>query len=163
MDRREFMGMASVGAVALVLAGRYALTHKSAASPAGVFPIQHSDAQWQKMLSPASYRVLRQAGTETPFTSPLLNEHRKGFFHCAGCSKQAFDSATKFDSHTGWPSFWQVLPNAVIRRPDHSFGSNRTEVVCSDCGGHLGHVFNDGPQPTGLRFCMNGVALTFRS
>jgi peptide-methionine (R)-S-oxide reductase len=161
MNRREIIGMAGVGVVAAVLAGRFALSHTSATPPDDRFPVRHSDAQWRTMLSPASYQVLRQAGTERPFTSPLLAEHRNGVFHCAGCNNAVYDSRTKYDSHTGWPSFWQVRDNAVIRRPDHSFGSDRTEIVCKDCGGHLGHVFDDGPRPTGLRFCMNGVALTF--
>ena len=106
--------------------------------------------------------VLREGGTEPPFSSGLLSEHRQGIFACAGCGRELFQSRTKFDSHTGWPSFWQVLPGAAIEREDDSLAMSRTEVLCAACGGHLGHLFKDGPQPTGLRYCMNGVAMTFR-
>ena len=113
------------------------------------------------MLAPDAYAVLREAATERPFTSPLLDEHRKGTFTCAGCALPLFSSDTKYDSGTGWPSFWQPLDNAVGTEEDSTFGMTRTEVHCRRCGGHLGHVFDDGPQPTGLRYCMNGVALAF--
>jgi peptide-methionine (R)-S-oxide reductase len=106
--------------------------------------------------------VLRTASTETPYSSPLNDEHRSGIFGCAGCARDLFSSTTKFDSGTGWPSFWKALDNAVLERQDDTLGMTRTEVLCSRCGGHLGHVFDDGPQPTGLRYCMNGVALGFR-
>jgi peptide-methionine (R)-S-oxide reductase len=106
--------------------------------------------------------VLRRQGTETPFTSPLNHEKRAGTFACAGCEQAAFSSKTKFDSGTGWPSFWKPLDNAVIEHSDSTLGMTRTEVLCRRCGGHLGHVFDDGPQPTGLRYCMNGDAMTFR-
>lgn len=127
------------------------------------FAVSHSDAEWRRLLKPAQYRVLRQESTERPFTSPLLDEHRAGTFACAGCDQSLFSAATKFDSGTGWPSFWQPLAGAVGTSEDHSLLSVRTEVHCSRCGGHLGHVFTDGPQPTGLRYCMNGVAMTFHA
>ena len=120
-----------------------------------------SDAQWRARLSPEAYQVLRHAATERPFTSALLNEHRKGVFNCAGCALPLFSSGTKFESGTGWPSFWAPLNHAVVTADDRSIGMERTEVLCRRCGGHLGHVFDDGPKPTGLRYCMNGVALTF--
>jgi peptide-methionine (R)-S-oxide reductase len=104
---------------------------------------------------------LREAGTERPYSSPLNKEHRDGKFACAGCSLSLFSSATKFDSRTGWPSFWKSLPNAAVTRRDTTLGMVRDEVHCRRCGGHLGHVFDDGPQPTGLRYCMNGLAMTF--
>jgi len=125
------------------------------------FGISHSDAEWRKLLSPAQYNVLRRAGTELPFSSPLDHEKRDGIYACAGCSLDLFSSDTKFDSGTGWPSFWKPLPHAVNERRDYSLGMPRDEVHCRRCGGHLGHVFDDGPPPTGLRYCMNGVALTF--
>jgi peptide-methionine (R)-S-oxide reductase len=124
--------------------------------------VTHTEAEWKALLSPAAYAVLREEGTERPFTSPLNTEHRSGIFFCAGCQLDLFSSATKFDSGTGWPSFWQPLPHAVGERHDGSLGMVRTEVHCSRCGGHLGHVFDDGPKPTGLRYCMNGVALGFK-
>ena len=125
------------------------------------FEVVMTDEQWRAKLSPRAYAVLRHEGTETPFTSPLNDEHRKGVFSCAGCALALFSSETKFDSHTGWPSFWQPLPHAVNQRQDTSLGMSRDEVHCRRCGGHLGHVFDDGPKPTGLRYCMNGVSLAF--
>ncbi len=125
------------------------------------FPIQKSDDEWRKSLDPLQYQVLRKHGTERAGTSPLNNEKRKGAFRCAGCGEPLFDSGTKFESGTGWPSFWEPLPGAVGTSADRSFFMTRTEVHCVKCGGHLGHVFPDGPQPTGQRYCMNGAALTF--
>ena len=116
-----------------------------------------------QQLAPAAYQVLRHEGTEPPFTSPLNNEHRKGIFACAGCALDLYSSDTKFDSGTGWPSFWKPLDKAVESKTDNSLGMSRTAVNCRRCGGHLGHVFDDGPRPTGLRYCMNGVAMTFRA
>jgi peptide-methionine (R)-S-oxide reductase len=127
-----------------------------------VFEVTHSDADWRKLLTPEQYAVLRQSATERPFTSALLHEERRGVFACAGCDLDLFSSATKFDSETGWPSFWAPLEKAVGTTTDTSFGMARTAVHCSRCGGHLGHVFDDGPQPTGLRYCMNGLAMTFK-
>ena len=146
-------------------AGTLALLSKSrAAEPAKGkrFEVQKTDAEWKAVLSPAAYDVLRHEGTERAGTSPLLNEHREGNFLCAGCALPLFSSNTKFESGTGWPSFYAPLPNAVETTEDKSFLMVRTEVHCRRCGGHLGHVFDDGPKPTGLRYCMNGVALTFR-
>ena len=125
--------------------------------------IEKTDAQWRKDLSPEAYHVLREHGTERAGTSPLTHEKRKGAFACAGCGKELFVSETKYDSCTGWPSFYApVAKDAVATSEDTSWGMRRTEVHCADCGGHLGHVFPDGPRPTGLRYCMNGVALSFK-
>jgi peptide-methionine (R)-S-oxide reductase len=124
--------------------------------------VTHTDEEWRELLTPEQYAVLRHDGTERPFTSPLLHEARRGDFACAGCDLDLFSSTTKYDSRTGWPSFWAPLENAIVTKPDHSFGTTRTAVMCRRCEGHLGHVFDDGPQPTGLRYCMNGVALTFK-
>jgi peptide-methionine (R)-S-oxide reductase len=133
----------------------------SAGNAAGPFEVEKSDDEWRRLLKPAQYRVLRQHGTEQPFSSPLNGEKRKGTFACAGCALPLFASDTKFESGTGWPSFYAPLPNAVATADDRSLLIPRTEVHCRRCGGHLGHVFNDGPPPTRLRYCMNGVALTF--
>jgi peptide-methionine (R)-S-oxide reductase len=129
---------------------------------ADAFPVIRADAEWRKMLTPDQYAVLRESATEQPFTSPLLHETRRGNFACAGCDLDLFSSTTKFDSGTGWPSFWAPLDKAVGTTDDRSFGMVRTAVHCSRCGGHLGHVFDDGPKPTGLRYCMNGVAMSFK-
>ena len=135
----------------------------SSAHAGAAFAVSHTDAEWQKLLTPDQFAVLRQASTETPGTSPLLDEHRKGTFACAGCDLALFSADTKFDSGTGWPSFWQSVEKAVATDDDTTLGMDRTEVHCSRCGGHLGHVFTDGPKPTGLRYCMNGVAMTFHA
>ena len=125
------------------------------------YEVTHTDADWRKLLSPEAYRVLRHEATERPGSSPLNDEDRKGIYECAGCDLPVYSSETKFHSGTGWPSFWKPLPNAVLEKRDTSAGMIRTEIHCRRCGGHLGHVFNDGPKPTGLRYCMNGVALKF--
>ncbi|MEO7430533.1 MAG: peptide-methionine (R)-S-oxide reductase MsrB [Dokdonella sp.] len=131
------------------------------AAPAESFEVSHSDETWRTLLTPQQYAILRQEGTERAFTSPLNEEKRRGVFACAGCSLDAFSSETKFESGTGWPSFWKPLPNAINQRSDRSLGMVRDEVHCRRCGGHFGHVFDDGPQPTGLRYCMNGLSLKF--
>jgi peptide-methionine (R)-S-oxide reductase len=131
------------------------------AQAAEKFEIEKTDAEWRAQLTPQQYEILRKEGTERPWTSPLLKEHRKGTFACAGCDLPLFSSETKFESGTGWPSFFKPLENAVSIREDRTFGMKRTEVHCRRCGGHLGHVFDDGPKPTGLRYCMDGFALNF--
>ena len=125
------------------------------------FEIEKTDAEWRAQLTPQQYHILREHGTEPPFSSPLLKEHRKGTFACAGCDLPLYSSETKFESGTGWPSFWKSLDNAVGKSTDTTLGMARTEVHCRRCGGHLGHVFDDGPKPTGLRYCMDGLALVF--
>ena len=130
-------------------------------TPGDKTPVQKSDDEWQHELTPDQYRVLRQHGTERAGTSPLNDEHRKGTLYCAGCGEPLFDSSTKYDSGSGWPSFYAPQPGAVGTTTDTSHFMTRTEVHCAKCGGHLGHVFPDGPRPTGQRYCMNGVALDF--
>ncbi|PDQ20840.1 peptide-methionine (R)-S-oxide reductase [Mesorhizobium sanjuanii] len=163
MNRRDFLlsGAAAigvVGAAAIVLR----MGNPQVAQAAEKFEVTKTEAEWRAILSDAAFNVLRKEGTEYPGTSPLLNEHRKGLFACAGCDLPVYSSETKFDSGTGWPSFWQEIPSAVGTTQDRSLGMTRTEVHCRRCGGHLGHVFDDGPPPTGLRHCINGVALTFK-
>jgi len=126
------------------------------------FEVDLGEDEWRRRLTPEQFRVLREEGTERAGSSPLDREKRTGVFHCAGCDLPLFASSTKFDSGTGWPSFWQPLPGAVREREDRSWFMTRTEVHCRRCGGHLGHVFDDGPRPTGLRYCMNGVSLAFK-
>ena len=130
-------------------------------APAEAFPVTRTEAEWRAALSPEAFRVLRQHGTERPGTSPLNAEKRAGTFTCAGCGHELFDAATKYESGTGWPSFFAPIEDAVGTTTDRSFFMTRTEVHCARCGGHLGHVFPDGPPPTGLRYCMNGVSLAF--
>jgi peptide-methionine (R)-S-oxide reductase len=153
MITRRTLIMSGVGLASLVAA------HPAGAEP---FEVSRSDAEWRGLLSPEQYSVLRQSGTERPFTSPLLHEKRRGTYACAGCDLDLFSSTTKYDSRTGWPSFWAPLDRAVETSTDTSYGTVRTAVHCHRCGGHLGHVFEDGPRPTGLRYCMNGVAMTFK-
>ncbi len=128
---------------------------------AGSFEVTHTDEEWLAILGPAAFDIMRRQGTEPPWSSALLDEHRAGAFHCAGCDLPLFDAATKFESGTGWPSFWQPLDNTVGTTTDFLLGFARTEVHCRRCGGHLGHVFEDGPPPTGLRYCMDGLSLKF--
>ncbi len=128
---------------------------------AKTFEVSYTEEEWRARLNERQFRVLREADTEPANSSPLNTEHRKGTYHCAGCDLALYASDTKFESGTGWPSFWDPLPNAVETERDIGLLGVRTEVHCRRCGGHLGHVFTDGPQPTGLRYCMNGVAMTF--
>ena len=130
-------------------------------APEKAFPVSKSEAEWRQQLPPAAYHVLREHGTERAGSSPLDKQYGDGVYHCAGCGKPLFAAATKFNSGTGWPSFYAPLDGAVETQTDRSFLMTRTEVHCADCGGHLGHVFDDGPQPTGQRYCMNGVSLAF--
>jgi peptide-methionine (R)-S-oxide reductase len=156
-SRRAVLGSAALGVATLVAP---ALGRSGA--PQGRFPVMRSAAQWRQLLGPKRYAVLREGATERPGSSPLDKERRRGVFGCAGCTRPLFNSSTKFDSGTGWPSFYRALPGAVVTRTDRSMLMERVEVLCSRCGGHLGHVFKDGPKPTGLRYCMNGLALQFR-
>ena len=162
LSRRTLLGLGG----ALVAAGLSGVGACGRAAPApvarrGTFEVEHDDDQWRRLLAPAQYNVLRGHGTERAFSSPLNGEHRRGTFHCAGCALALFSSAAKFDSGTGWPSFWAPLHGAVGEERDTTYGMTRVAVHCRRCGGHLGHVFEDGPRPTGLRYCMNGVALQF--
>lgn len=162
LTRRLFLTAGAAAALLLGVSRRPRLgLQRSEAAASDAFEIMYTDAEWRQRLTPAQYAVLRHEGTERPFTSALNDEHRSGQFACAACALELFSSATKFDSGTGWPSFWQPLANAVGESSDESLGMTRTEVHCRRCGGHLGHVFDDGPPPTGLRYCMNGVALSF--
>lgn len=154
MQRRSFLGALLLGSAGLCLAGPAAFA---------AYPVTRSDAEWKKLLSPAAYDVLRHQGTEMPYSSPLDMIYKKGTYFCAGCNVALFSSDTKYDSRTGWPSFWKPLAGAVLTQTDTSDMMVRTEVHCHSCGGHLGHVFEDGPKPTGLRYCMNGVALRFQA
>ncbi|MHA3021252.1 peptide-methionine (R)-S-oxide reductase MsrB [Mycobacterium sp. BMJ-28] len=159
MTRRRFaLGTGALAATVAAAGCAY-----STAAPMPDFPVTHTDAQWRELLSADQFDVLRRAGTETPYSSPLDHELRRGTYTCAGCTSALFSSDNKFDSGTGWPSFWKPLNGALFERTDGTLGMPRTEVLCRHCGGHLGHVFDDGPQPTGLRYCMNGVAMNFRA
>ncbi len=157
-DRRSFLTLAASGLAGVALWG----CRSAPAAAAERYPVQMSDAQWRKKLGDAAWSVLRHESTERPYSSPLNGEHRAGTFACKGCALPLFSSRTKFESGTGWPSFWAPLRNAVATTTDRSLLMERVEVHCRQCGGHLGHVFDDGPKPTGKRYCMNGVAMTFK-
>jgi peptide-methionine (R)-S-oxide reductase len=164
--RQILIASGGLGVAALAIGLLPTFTPSSAlisdANAGETFEVSHSDAEWRAMLSAEQYDILRKEGTERAYTSKLNDEHREGTFACAGCELPLFSSSTKFDSRTGWPSFWAPLDNAIATRQDRSFGVLREEVHCRRCGGHLGHVFDDGPKPTGLRYCMNGLAMTFK-
>ena len=162
MDRRSFL--TRTVATAVLLTGTAVLWRLARPAPADAesFEVAKSDAEWHAILDDAQYAVLREESTERPGTSPLLKEHRKGVFHCAGCDLAAYPSETKYESGTGWPSFWDALPGAIGTSEDNSLFMTRIEVHCRRCGGHFGHIFDDGPPPTGKRHCLNGLALTFK-
>jgi peptide-methionine (R)-S-oxide reductase len=155
--KRAILGATVLAGFAFLLG----VPRRHAAARVGTFAVTHSDAEWHRLLSPDAFDVLRDQGTEAPFSSPLDHEVRPGVYDCAGCALPLYGSATKYDSGTGWPSFWAPIKGGIATADDSSFAMDRTEVHCSRCGGHLGHVFTDGPQPTGLRYCMNGLALSF--
>jgi len=156
-SRRRFLAWLGAGAAVPVI-----VACNGATAEAKAYPVAYSEAEWRKRLTPEQFYILREAGTERPFTSPLLEEKRKGTFVCAADGHQLFSSATKYESGTGWPSFWKPLPGAIGTSRDYKLGYPRTEVHCARCGGHLGHVFADGPRPTGKRYCINGDAMLFR-
>lgn len=160
MNRRRFLGASLAGAASTGTLA-WLLTSRNGRA-AGKFEIEKTEAEWRAILDEMQYAVLREEATERAFTSPLNDEKREGTYHCAGCELALYSSEHKFDSGTGWPSFWQALPDAVGTKTDYKLIYPRTEVHCRRCGGHLGHIFDDGPQPTGKRHCINGVAMTFK-
>ncbi len=155
MHRRHFI-------LSALSSGGAALALRPALAAPGTFEVTRTEAEWRAMLSDLEYRVMREAGTERPFTSPLNKLDKPGTYHCRGCDLALYPSDTKYDSGTGWPSFWKALPDAIGTRPDRSLFATRTECHCRRCGSHLGHIFDDGPKPTGKRHCLNGVSLRFR-
>lgn len=154
LGRRNFI----TGAMVFMAAGAQSLRAYAAE---GAYPVSYSEAEWRKRLTAEQFQVLRKDGTERPYSSPLLNEKRRGVYACAGCQNELFSSAAKYESGTGWPSFTRPLDKGVGTATDSSYGMTRTSVHCARCGGHQGHVFDDGPAPTGKRYCMNGVSMAF--
>jgi len=161
---RRGLLLSATALAGVALLSRYSsLSGPAVAADAQAFHVTHTDSEWRHLLTPIQYDILRRQGTEPAGSSPLDAEERRGTYGCAGCAQNLFSSQTKFHSGTGWPSFWQPLDGAVATSTDNTYFMERTEVHCSNCGGHLGHVFDDGPKPTGLRYCMNGAALSFRA
>jgi len=160
MQRRNVLKYTVLG-IGTGVIGMSFFNRSQASAQSGSFEVEFTEAQWREKLTPEQFRVLRSHGTERAGSSALDREKRKGVFHCAGCELALFESATKYDSGTGWPSFFKPIDKAIGTQVDKSLFSTRTEVHCRRCGGHLGHVFDDGPAPTGLRYCMNGVSMTF--
>jgi peptide-methionine (R)-S-oxide reductase len=162
ITKRQFL-VSGVSVVALAsLGGILSAGRALSAKSSGAFEVTKTEEEWRRLLTPEQYAVLREHGTERAGSSPLNAEKRAGLYHCAGCDLAVYDSKTKYDSGTGWPSFWAAIDGAVGTQEDNTFFMTRTEVHCARCGGHLGHIFDDGPEPTGMRHCINGVALTFR-
>jgi len=159
ITRRLYLSAGVVGLMVPIVAGGRGLSFAAASG----LKIIHTEEEWRAMLTPDRFKVLREKATERPFTSPLNEEHRAGVFACAGCGRPLFSSTSKFDSGSGWPSFWTPVEEGAVKTvSDTSQGMVRTEILCADCGGHLGHVFDDGPKPTGERYCVNGLALNFK-
>ena len=163
INRRTFVLFGAASLTAACTSRAHADEAAPALAPEQKFEVMHTDAEWRQLLTKTEYSILRREDTEFPGTSPLLKEHRKGTFVCAGCGLDVFSSETKFESGTGWPSFWAPIERGVGTKVDMSLDEMRTAVFCRRCGGHLGHLFSDGPKPTGLRYCINGGALKFRA
>ena len=162
ISRRQFLASAASVAALAATGAMFGPDRARSAASGEVFEVTRTEAEWRKILTPEQFNVLREEGTEYPGSSPLLAEKRPGTFNCAGCDLPLYSSETKYESGTGWPSFWAAIDGAVGTSEDTSLFMTRTEVHCARCGGHLGHVFDDGPPPTGKRHCINGVALNFR-